>query len=321
MCGWNRKCYVRALLTVHFYTEKKLLTFGTEVIPILSDAWESISTSTKVARKEETWLSTKLSWTAPIRNPLTRTFCQKVLTHEDPRGSSLPRWWHEKWSSSRVPLLFGIDFRKSDAAAAMNSVDCENRIILNVGGIRYETYKATLKKIPATRLSRLTEALANYDPVLNEYFFDRHPGVFAQIMNYYRWVHRVSKNNSLVSGPYIKPYIHRPRRKLKKNAQNDNFLILVLYVADQSQVLQWNHVQYSEQYTRHWFICSWAQVLLKYFSFMRKLVCCDSSGILVLWPSFWRLLRSTLLPKTYITPPNPRKFSKVEWPQTLASWI
>lgn len=51
---------------------------------------------------------------------------------------------------------------------------------------RYETYKATLKKIPATRLSRLTEALANYDPILNEYFFDRHPIVFAQILNYYR---------------------------------------------------------------------------------------------------------------------------------------
>ena len=33
---------------------------------------------------------------------------------------------------------------------------------------------------------RLTEALANYDPVLNEFFFDRHPGVFAQILNYYR---------------------------------------------------------------------------------------------------------------------------------------
>ncbi|KAL5015444.1 hypothetical protein ScPMuIL_009714 [Solemya velum] len=67
-----------------------------------------------------------------------------------------------------------------------NIGDSDNRVILNVGGIRHETYKATLKKIPATRLSRLTEALANYDPVLNEYFFDRHPGVFAQILNYYR---------------------------------------------------------------------------------------------------------------------------------------
>lgn len=43
-----------------------------------------------------------------------------------------------------------------------------------------------MKKIPATRLSRLTESLANYDPTTNEYFFDRHPGVFAQILNYYR---------------------------------------------------------------------------------------------------------------------------------------
>lgn len=68
----------------------------------------------------------------------------------------------------------------------INVADADNRVIINVGGIRHETYKATLKKIPATRLSRLTEALANYDPVLNEYFFDRHPGVFAQILNYYR---------------------------------------------------------------------------------------------------------------------------------------
>uniref|UniRef100_A0A915A415 BTB domain-containing protein n=1 Tax=Parascaris univalens TaxID=6257 RepID=A0A915A415_PARUN len=65
-------------------------------------------------------------------------------------------------------------------------MDSEYRVILNVGGVRHETYKHTLKKIPATRLSRLTTNLANYDPVLNEYFFDRHPGVFAQILNYYR---------------------------------------------------------------------------------------------------------------------------------------
>ena len=52
-------------------------------------------------------------------------------------------------------------------------MDSENRVIINCGGIRHESYKTTLKKIPATRLSRLTEALANYDPVLNEFFFDR----------------------------------------------------------------------------------------------------------------------------------------------------
>ena len=61
--------------------------------------------------------------------------------------------------------------------------DADNRVTINIGGIRHETYKATLKKIPATRLSRLTEALVNYDPVLNEYYFDRHPGVFAQVIS------------------------------------------------------------------------------------------------------------------------------------------
>lgn len=65
-------------------------------------------------------------------------------------------------------------------------MELNNRITLNVGGVRHETYKSTLKKIPATRLSRLTQSLVNYDPILNEYFFDRHPGVFAQVLNYYR---------------------------------------------------------------------------------------------------------------------------------------
>jgi potassium voltage-gated channel Shaw-related subfamily C protein 1 len=53
-------------------------------------------------------------------------------------------------------------------------MDNENKVILNIGGHRFETNKTTLKKIPATRLSRLTEALANYDKILNEYFFDRY---------------------------------------------------------------------------------------------------------------------------------------------------
>ena len=40
-----------------------------------------------------------------------------------------------------------------------DEMDADNRVILNCGGIRHESYKTTLKKIPATRLSRLTEAL------------------------------------------------------------------------------------------------------------------------------------------------------------------
>ncbi len=55
--------------------------------------------------------------------------------------------------------------------------------------MRYETFKSTLKNIPDTRLSWLTETTAHntdFDPSTGEYFFDRHPGVFNMILNYYR---------------------------------------------------------------------------------------------------------------------------------------
>jgi hypothetical protein len=64
------------------------------------------------------------------------------------------------------------------ATTNLNSIETEfdSRVILNVGGTRFEINKNILKKIPATRLSRLSDRLINYDPVTNEYFFDRHPG-------------------------------------------------------------------------------------------------------------------------------------------------
>ena len=55
-----------------------------------------------------------------------------------------------------------------------------------MSGIRHETYKNVLKKIPATRLSKLTPSSGNYNKELKEYYFDRNPDVFAQVLNYYR---------------------------------------------------------------------------------------------------------------------------------------
>uniref|UniRef100_A0A3B4F1Q5 Potassium voltage-gated channel subfamily C member 1-like n=1 Tax=Pundamilia nyererei TaxID=303518 RepID=A0A3B4F1Q5_9CICH len=64
------------------------------------------------------------------------------------------------------------------------------KIVINCGGIRHETYRSTLKTLPGTRLSWLTEPDAysnfDYDPKSDEFFFDRHPATFAFILNYYR---------------------------------------------------------------------------------------------------------------------------------------
>uniref|UniRef100_A0A3Q2XRQ8 Potassium voltage-gated channel, Shaw-related subfamily, member 2 n=1 Tax=Hippocampus comes TaxID=109280 RepID=A0A3Q2XRQ8_HIPCM len=63
----------------------------------------------------------------------------------------------------------------------MGKFDDNERIILNVGGTRHETYKSTLKTLPGTRLALLAS-----DSDIGSYFFDRHPGVFAYVLNYYR---------------------------------------------------------------------------------------------------------------------------------------
>ncbi|KAJ7989914.1 hypothetical protein DPEC_G00309430 [Dallia pectoralis] len=64
------------------------------------------------------------------------------------------------------------------------------KIVINCGGVRHETYRSTLKTLPGTRLSWLTDpdAFSNfdYDPKTDEFFFDRHPGTFTFILNYYR---------------------------------------------------------------------------------------------------------------------------------------
>ncbi|XP_051886073.1 potassium voltage-gated channel subfamily C member 2-like isoform X2 [Pristis pectinata] len=72
----------------------------------------------------------------------------------------------------------------------MGKIEGNERIVLNVGGTRHETYRNTLKTLPGTRLALLADSDGqsnpDYDPRVNQYFFDRHPGVFAYVLNYYR---------------------------------------------------------------------------------------------------------------------------------------
>ncbi|XP_064417836.1 potassium voltage-gated channel subfamily C member 2 isoform X2 [Latimeria chalumnae] len=87
----------------------------------------------------------------------------------------------------------------------MDSADDNERVIVNVGGTRHETYRSTLKTLPGTRLALLAAesdtgsqgagaeplqqqvlGCLEYNPRTHEYFFDRHPGVFAYVLNYYR---------------------------------------------------------------------------------------------------------------------------------------
>ncbi|XP_014047844.1 potassium voltage-gated channel subfamily C member 1 isoform X2 [Salmo salar] len=79
---------------------------------------------------------------------------------------------------------------KACYSADMTCPPDSEKIVINCGGVRHETYRSTLKTLPGTRLSWLTDpdAFSNfdYDPKIDEFFFDRHPGTFTFILNYYR---------------------------------------------------------------------------------------------------------------------------------------
>ncbi|KAJ6652758.1 hypothetical protein lerEdw1_010906 [Lerista edwardsae] len=67
------------------------------------------------------------------------------------------------------------------------------KITLNVGGVRFSTYLATLRAFPETKLCRLAQPQAraefDYDPQADEFFFDRDSRVFAEVLNYCRTRH------------------------------------------------------------------------------------------------------------------------------------
>ncbi|KAK3749495.1 hypothetical protein QZH41_013468 [Actinostola sp. cb2023] len=65
----------------------------------------------------------------------------------------------------------------------------DRRLVINVGGRRYETFQSTLTSIPDTRLAWIAgqpQEAPEYDKINNEFFFDRHSGLFEEVLNYYR---------------------------------------------------------------------------------------------------------------------------------------
>lgn len=88
--------------------------------------------------------------------------------------------------STFAPRLTGSILRLNNIGSVFVNGQENKRIVINIGGTRFETYASTLKLIPESRLANLSETNSDYDPEKKEYFFDRHPGAFVAILNFYR---------------------------------------------------------------------------------------------------------------------------------------
>lgn len=82
-----------------------------------------------------------------------------------------------------------MEFIKKKRAHEDSDKPPEVRIRINVGGTVFETWRSTLERIPGTRLALLAvlgESDDTWDKDRKEFFFDRHPGVFSMVIQYYR---------------------------------------------------------------------------------------------------------------------------------------
>lgn len=56
------------------------------------------------------------------------------------------------------------------------------RVIVNVGGRKFETFKSTLCKFPESTIA----SKIRFDSQQREFFFDRDPATFEIVLNYFR---------------------------------------------------------------------------------------------------------------------------------------
>ncbi|XP_033902847.1 potassium voltage-gated channel subfamily A member 2 [Acipenser ruthenus] len=64
--------------------------------------------------------------------------------------------------------------------------ECCERVVINISGLRFETQLKTLSQFPETLLGNPKKRMRYFDPLRNEYFFDRNRPSFDAILYYYQ---------------------------------------------------------------------------------------------------------------------------------------
>ncbi|XP_002736169.1 potassium voltage-gated channel subfamily A member 1-like [Saccoglossus kowalevskii] len=92
-----------------------------------------------------------------------------------PNSRSLPKLVHDDSSIDE-----GYDNQVS------GHDQCCERVVINVSGLRFETQLRTLNQFPDTLLGNPEKRIRYFDPLRNEYFFDRNRPSFDAILYFYQ---------------------------------------------------------------------------------------------------------------------------------------
>ncbi|XP_033107023.1 potassium voltage-gated channel subfamily A member 1-like [Anneissia japonica] len=92
-----------------------------------------------------------------------------------------------KNNSLSIPrLIEDVDSRADSLDFGHGQEPSWERVVINVSGLRFETQIKTLNQFPDTLLGNPEKRIRYFDPLRNEYFFDRNRPSFDAILYYYQ---------------------------------------------------------------------------------------------------------------------------------------
>ncbi|XP_063546543.1 potassium voltage-gated channel protein Shaker isoform X5 [Cydia strobilella] len=106
---------------------------------------------------------------------------ERSESRDDNTEASLPKLCSQEEEAGRPPQGGVVTFEP-----IQHDHDFCERVVINVSGLKYETQLRTLNQFPETLLGDPSRRIRYFDPLRNEYFFDRNRPSFDAILYYYQ---------------------------------------------------------------------------------------------------------------------------------------
>ncbi|CAF4335912.1 unnamed protein product, partial [Rotaria sp. Silwood2] len=135
----------------------------------------------------------------PLYDPLTN-LSGSITNDGDPMRTSIincfvPASVNFATRAFSRPLDEELTIEEQIEASKHPDFESSERVVINVSGLKFETQLQTLNNFPRTLLGNPSRRIRFFDPLRNEYFFDRNRPSFDAILYYYQSNGRLRRPN------------------------------------------------------------------------------------------------------------------------------